>query len=557
MEEAEQRVSTHEFDKRAQGRIGTVLRGKYRLDRVLGVGGMAVVYTATHRNQKQFAVKMLHPELSLHEDIKNRFLREGYAANSVKHPGAVAVLDDDVADDGAAFLVMELLEGSGVEELWERLRRRMPVRATLAIAYQLLDVLAAAHAKAIVHRDIKPANLFLVNDGTLKVLDFGIARVRDAAVSGSQATGTGMLLGTPAFMAPEQALAKASEIDGQTDLWAVGATLFSLLSGQLVHEGENAPQLMVKAATSQGRSVSAVTDGVPPGVVDLIDRAIAFDKAARWPSAIAMRDAVRDVYGTTYGQAMSRAPLAEMFEGSGVPLAAAAHAELSAWSPSQDRSAPKLPMSGADSASSPVALSVEMPSGRQGDQPHVDARGASGTTRASGGITPPLGADLSTSKPVSSDAEGALTDLPRRALWPVPVLAGLLTIGGIGLAATRIAGWHSSASSTASAATAAVPPPTTETSADASPPSAPSAVAASSSLPSSKAAPSAESSTSTAPAGAPASITRRKGSPQRAGDPTRTSPAPSAPLATPQSPVCPTVAFFDSEGNRHFKEVCP
>ena len=105
---------------RAQERVGSVLREKYRLDRVLGIGGMAVVYAATHRNQKQFAVKMLHPELSLRRDIRTRFLREGYAANSFKHAGAVAVLDDDVAEDGAAFLVMEMLEGSGVEEMWER-----------------------------------------------------------------------------------------------------------------------------------------------------------------------------------------------------------------------------------------------------------------------------------------------------------------------------------------------------------------------------------------------------------------------------------------------------
>src|SRR5580698_4303989 len=116
-------MTTGEVDgvtSRAQGRVGTVLRGKYRIDRVLGVGGMAVVYKATHRNQAEFAVKMLHPELSIRDDIRSRFLREGYAANSVKHPGAVLVVDDDVAEDGSAFLVMELLDGIGCEEAWER-----------------------------------------------------------------------------------------------------------------------------------------------------------------------------------------------------------------------------------------------------------------------------------------------------------------------------------------------------------------------------------------------------------------------------------------------------
>ena len=145
---------------------------------------------------------------------------------------------------------MELLEGAPVETLWERCGSRLPLAATLYIGHQLLEVLAAAHAKGIVHRDIKPANLFVTNEGVLKVLDFGIARaLRDLAATGAQATGnTGMLLGTPAFMAPEQALGKANEMDAQTDLWAVGAMLFTLLSGRSVHEGETGTQVLILAA---------------------------------------------------------------------------------------------------------------------------------------------------------------------------------------------------------------------------------------------------------------------------------------------------------------------
>jgi serine/threonine protein kinase len=238
---------------RAKLRVGQVLRDKYRIDRVIGVGGMAAVYAATHRNQKQFAVKVLHTELSYREDIRTRFLREGYAANSVKHPGAVAVLDEDVAEDGAAFLVMELLEGASVEELAERAGGRLAESYAIGIAHQLLETIASAHAQGIVHRDLKPANLFVTREGQLKVLDFGIARGRDVASGGANVTGTGMLLGTPAFMAPEQALGKSAEIDAQTDLWAVGATLFTLLSGQLVHEGETPSHLMILAATTPAR----------------------------------------------------------------------------------------------------------------------------------------------------------------------------------------------------------------------------------------------------------------------------------------------------------------
>src|SRR5438270_3789789 len=106
--------------RRVHARVGTTLKGKYRIDAVLGVGGMAVVYAATHRNQAEFAIKMLHPELGIREDVRTRFLREGYAANSVKHPGSVRVVDDDIAEDGAPFLVMELLHGLVVQALWEK-----------------------------------------------------------------------------------------------------------------------------------------------------------------------------------------------------------------------------------------------------------------------------------------------------------------------------------------------------------------------------------------------------------------------------------------------------
>jgi len=294
---------------RAQRRLGAILRGKYRLDRVLGVGGMAVVYGATHRNQKQFAVKMIHPELTVRSDIRARFLREGYLANTVNHPGVVAVLDDDVDDDGSAFVVMELLEGVNVETLGTRFGPRLPLSASLDIMDQLLDVLDAAHAKAVIHRDIKPANIFLRRDGQVKVLDFGIARLRDAT-AGLQSTRTGAMLGTPAFMAPEQALAEGGDVDPRTDLWAAGATLFTMISGHCVHEGNNARQVLIRAATAPARSLATVVPDAPVAVVEVVAKALEFDRAARWESAAAMREALarvrRDLLGPcTPGQLVS------------------------------------------------------------------------------------------------------------------------------------------------------------------------------------------------------------------------------------------------------------
>jgi serine/threonine protein kinase len=292
-------------------RVGTIIVGKYTLDRVIGIGGMAAVYAATHRNQAEFAVKMLHPDVSSREDIRSRFLREGYIANSVKHPGAVRVVDDDVAEDGAAFLVMELLDGATVEDLWFRGDRQVPLRAALAIAHQLLDVLAVAHGKNIVHRDIKPANLFVTRTGDLKVLDFGIARLRDATTNAI--TQMGAMLGTPAFMAPEQARGQSKEVDGQTDVWAVGATVFALLSGRLVHEADSATMLLLKVATTPARSVARVVKDLPQPIAALVDKALAFEKASRWESAAAMRDALEEAYAAALHEPLTRDVLATYY----------------------------------------------------------------------------------------------------------------------------------------------------------------------------------------------------------------------------------------------------
>ena len=300
---------------RAHKRIGTVLRGKYHLDRVLGVGGMATVYAATHRNGKEFAVKVLHPELGLRKDIRTRFVREGYVANSVKHAGAVAVLDDDVEEDGTAFLVMELLHGQTVETLWQRCGHRLPLKLVAGVAVQLLEVLAAAHEHGVIHRDIKPENLLVTREGQVKVLDFGIARVRDFAAG--RATQTGFTMGTPAFMSPEHARAKPEDIDARTDLWAAGATIFTLASGETVHDAENAQALLILAATERARSLVEFLADAPEAIHRVVDRALEFDKADRWADAKAMRDALLAAGTECYGDAPTAASLAEQIRAAG------------------------------------------------------------------------------------------------------------------------------------------------------------------------------------------------------------------------------------------------
>jgi serine/threonine protein kinase len=278
---------------RARARLGMVLEDKWTLDALLGLGGMAAVYAATHRNGKRVAVKMLHAEMARNDELKQRFLLEGYAANTIQHEGAVSVLDDDVAEDGSAFIVMELLEGETVERRWERSGQRLPAREVLAIAEQLLDVLAAAHAKNVVHRDVKPENLFITKVGQLKVLDFGIAKVFEAQRERATSTRVGVVMGTPAFMAPEQARARWDEVDGRTDLWAVGATMFTLLSGRHVHEGVSGNEQLILSATTPAPSLGSVERDVPPALVALVDRALAFERGRRWVDAGAMQMAVR------------------------------------------------------------------------------------------------------------------------------------------------------------------------------------------------------------------------------------------------------------------------
>jgi len=278
---------------RANARLGTVLKGKWRLDTVIGIGGMASVYAATHRNQARVAIKLLHPEVALDAEVTARFLREGYVANKVAHPGAVTVLDDDVSEDNAPFLVMELLTGQTLDGLLSVEPQGIGVHEVLPLLDQLLDVLAAAHDKGIVHRDLKPENLFLTVDGRLKVLDFGIARLRELSTPSPSATQAGSVLGTPAFMAPEQALGRWLEVDGRTDIWAVGATAFTLLTGRFVHEAQTIQEQLVLSATRPARRVRDVNANVPERLANVIDCALAFDRSHRFANARAMRGALR------------------------------------------------------------------------------------------------------------------------------------------------------------------------------------------------------------------------------------------------------------------------
>ena len=281
------------MDQEAGRRVGTIIGGKWRVDGLLGSGSMAAVYAVTHRNGARAALKILRPSLCTDPSVCERFLGEGYLANSVKHPGIVRVLDDGVTDDGCVFLTMDLLEGDTLEALRQKRGNRIPVVEALDLGDKLMDVLSAVHAAGIIHRDLKPQNVFVCDDGVLKLLDFGVARVFDRT-SQSKLSMFGLVLGTPSFMSPEQALGSRDKVDHRSDLWSFGATLFTALTGETVHLGANVQAKLLAAATVKARSVAMVMPDLAPGVAAAIDMALRFKKEDRWQSADAMRRAFRE-----------------------------------------------------------------------------------------------------------------------------------------------------------------------------------------------------------------------------------------------------------------------
>ncbi|APR87727.1 Serine/threonine protein kinase PknB [Minicystis rosea] len=300
---------------RSRARLGLVFRDKWRIVNLLGSGGMAAVYKAVHcNNGREVAIKVLHPEVSMNTEARSRFLREGYVANKVKHPGAVEVLDDDTAEDGSVFIVMELLDGESLESFRERIGVVDPW-TILSIADKLLDVLASAHANGIVHRDIKPDNVFLLKNGTVKVLDFGIARLRETTTSQTM-TGTGAM-GTPAYMPQEQARGRSELIGPRTDLWAVGATMFTMATGRIVHEAETLQELLLAAMTRKPPPMASLFPALPLPFCAVVDGALEFELDRRFPDARAMQAAVRHAM-----QQLSQSPAAMQRQPSAVSLPA-------------------------------------------------------------------------------------------------------------------------------------------------------------------------------------------------------------------------------------------
>jgi len=294
-------VALDESSKTAR-RVGTTISNKWLVESLIAVGGMGSVFAARHRNGNQVAIKILHAAATSEEHA--RFVREGDVANAIDHASVIDVLDDGMTEDGAPYQVMELLHGETLEAHAQSNDDRLPLEQTLSLMDTLLAVLECAHAAGIVHRDIKPENLFLTSEGDLKVLDLGLARVTGSWTP-AFSTKKNAILGTPGFMAPEQAFAVSDAIGPRTDLWAVGATMFTLISGEPVHTAKTVVESVIKAGTQPVRSLAEVAPWVPSEIVAVVDRALAFKREDRWESASAMREALREASESAFGSPAS------------------------------------------------------------------------------------------------------------------------------------------------------------------------------------------------------------------------------------------------------------
>lgn len=276
--------------------------GKYRLNKLLGAGGMGVVYSGKHMQLgRQDAIKILRPEFSNNQEALRRFFGEAKAATEIKHPGIVQIYDSGVQDDGSAYIAMELLEGEGLNV---RLRRlgSLPVLQALRFTGQIASALAVAHARGIFHRDLKPGNLFIVPDEQvpggerLKILDFGIAKFANPDVQGVMRTRAGVIMGSPSYMAPEQ-WCDAGGIDHRADLYSVGCVLFAMLCGRPPFRGDSDLAIRDAHIRTPPPVPSSLRTELPPEVDALVLQLLAKNPGERFENALLLGHAVTTISG--------------------------------------------------------------------------------------------------------------------------------------------------------------------------------------------------------------------------------------------------------------------
>jgi serine/threonine protein kinase len=342
----------------ASGLIG----GRYRVLGNLGKGAMGLVFKAHDPVlDRKVAIKQMTADIADNDELRQRFYVEARAAARLNHPNIITIYELQESG-GEIFMIMELLEGTSIAELVRAKAVPLSLDATLDVMSQACDGLDYAHQNAIVHRDIKPANLFLTSSGTVKILDFGIARL-----GGLHMTATGALIGTPDYMAPEQIC--GDEIDRRTDLWAVGAVLYQLLSGSKPFEGKPISTLLSAIVQSPHVPLQRRTPAVPSAVSDLVDRLLSKPREGRPATAGIVRDELRAILGRESSSATKATLVQDAFDETVV---------ISNLAPRLAPSPPPIPTPTAAPASStmlqPGGRTAPAEVGATSAAPSVDAR---------------------------------------------------------------------------------------------------------------------------------------------------------------------------------------
>lgn len=278
---------------------GELVSGKYRIIRLIGDGGMGVVYEARHEVLgSSVALKFLHAELAKRPGLTQRFLQEARVSATIQSTHVTHVTDVDTAQDGSPYLVMELLSGQSLQSMLDS-QGKLPQDQVVDFGLQILAGLEAAHATGVVHRDMKPDNVFVTPSAggpVLKLIDFGIAKLRVSTEYGKGLTRAGVVMGTPEYMAPEQ-LVSAHTTDHRADIYSVGVMLFEMLAGIRPTDGDDAELIIAAVEAGRVRRLADIAPDAPPGLVQLIERAMLPNRDARFENAAQMRLALASFAG--------------------------------------------------------------------------------------------------------------------------------------------------------------------------------------------------------------------------------------------------------------------
>ena len=396
--------------------IGSVVGGRYTLRSVLAEGGMATIYRGWDSQlEREVAVKLLRPQYGSDPEFVTRFRQEARSAGSLSHPNIVGVHDYG-SEDGAQFIVMELVEG---RDLAAVIRDHAPlaVQDAVEIAIQAAAGLEAAHRRGIVHRDVKPANILLTHDGHVRVADFGIAR----AVAEAGLTTTGTTLGSVHYFSPEQA--RGEEVTAASDVYALAIVLYEMLTGRRPFEGDSAAAIALRRLSHPPSPPTSYNATLPPALVAIVMRALQLDQRARHPSAGVFRQALQDWHAAEARGGESRAVSA-------------------------------LPALSALSATGPrgAAGAVEEPEPPSGiDDAVTPAEVAAAAVAAPTVLQPPEGLAVHAATDAEAALESASAAPPRQAerdnehprpawLWATVIVAGLALLAGLGFLGAQLLG---------------------------------------------------------------------------------------------------------------------